>query len=120
MGKDEGELELVAHGLGVATAGAELGGVSVYLAEIAKPGHRGFYVAWQSASQQVAVLFAALLGLQMLQANLSGINRIDPRARPPLLEGVANRRTACGGEPERASKARGRSRALASGSDRAE
>ena len=27
--------------------------------------------------------FAALLGLQMLQANLSGINSIDPRAKPP-------------------------------------
>ena len=44
------------------SAGAELGGVSVYLAEIAKPGRRGFYVSWQSASQQVAVLFAAALG----------------------------------------------------------
>ena len=44
------------------SAGAELGGVSVYLAEIAKPGRRGFYVSWQSASQQVAVLFAATLG----------------------------------------------------------
>ncbi len=45
------------------SAGAELGGVSVYLAEIAKPGQRGFYVAWQSASQQVAVVFAAALGV---------------------------------------------------------
>ncbi|GAB2563335.1 MFS transporter [Dyella jejuensis] len=45
------------------SAGVELGGVSVYLAEIATPGHRGFYCAWQSASQQVAVVFAALLGL---------------------------------------------------------
>jgi MFS family permease len=43
--------------------GAEAGGVSVYLSEIATPGHRGFYVAWQSASNQVAVIFAALLGL---------------------------------------------------------
>lgn len=47
------------------SAGAELGGVSVYLSEIAKPGHRGFYVAWQSASQQVAVLFAAALGFAL-------------------------------------------------------
>ena len=38
------------------SAGAELGGVSVYLAEIATPGRRGFYTAWQSGSQQVAVV----------------------------------------------------------------
>jgi MFS family permease len=44
------------------SAGVELGGVSVYLAEIATPGHRGFYVSWQSASQQVAVVFAGVLG----------------------------------------------------------
>jgi MFS family permease len=37
--------------------------VSVYLSEIAAPGHKGFYVSWQSASQQVAVMFAALLGV---------------------------------------------------------
>src|SRR5262249_59671254 len=36
---------------------------SVYLAEIATPGHKGFYVSWQSASQQAAVMFAALLGV---------------------------------------------------------
>lgn len=47
------------------SAGAELGGVSVYLSEIAKPGRRGFYVSWQSASQQVAVLFAAALGFAL-------------------------------------------------------
>ena len=45
------------------SAGMELGGVSVYLSEIATPGHKGFYVSWQSASQQVAVMFAALLGI---------------------------------------------------------
>jgi MFS family permease len=44
------------------SAGVELGGVSVYLAEIATPGHRGFYCSWQSASQQVAVIFTAALG----------------------------------------------------------
>ena len=44
------------------SAGVELGGVSVYLSEIATPGKKGFYVPWQSASQQVAVVFAALLG----------------------------------------------------------
>jgi MFS family permease len=45
------------------SAGVELGGVSVYLAEIATPGHKGFYCAWQSASQQVSVMTAALLGV---------------------------------------------------------
>ena len=47
------------------SAGVELGGVSVYLAEIATPGNRGFYTAWQSASQQVAVMFAALIGVAL-------------------------------------------------------
>ncbi len=44
------------------SAGVELGGVSVYLSEMATPGHRGFYVSWQSASQQVAIMVAAALG----------------------------------------------------------
>ncbi|ESS41607.1 proline/betaine transporter [Burkholderia cenocepacia] len=44
------------------SAGAELGGVSVYLAEMATPGHKGFYTSWQSASQQVAIVIAAALG----------------------------------------------------------
>jgi MHS family citrate/tricarballylate:H+ symporter-like MFS transporter len=44
------------------SAGAELGGVSVYLSEMATPGHKGFYTAWQSASQQVAIVLAAALG----------------------------------------------------------
>jgi MHS family citrate/tricarballylate:H+ symporter-like MFS transporter len=45
------------------SAGVELGGVSVYLSEIATPGHKGFYVSWQSGSQQIAVMFVALLGV---------------------------------------------------------
>jgi len=45
------------------SAGVELGGVSVYLSEIATKGNKGFYVSWQSGSQQVAVAFAALLGV---------------------------------------------------------
>src|SRR3954471_3924542 len=45
------------------SAGVELGGVSVYLSEIATPGNKGFYVAWQSASQQVAIMVAAVIGL---------------------------------------------------------
>jgi MFS family permease len=47
------------------SAGAELGNVSVYLAEIAPPGRTGFYVSWQSASQQVAVIVAALVGVAL-------------------------------------------------------
>ncbi|HEX3948899.1 MAG TPA: MFS transporter [Steroidobacteraceae bacterium] len=50
------------------SAGMELGGVSVYLSEIATPGHKGFYVSWQSGSQQVAVMFAALVGVFLSRA----------------------------------------------------
>lgn len=45
------------------SAGASVGGVSVYLSEIATPGCRGFYVSWQSASQQAAVMLASLAGI---------------------------------------------------------
>ena len=55
------------------SAGVELGGVSVYLFEIAPPARRGFFVSWQSATQQLAVVFAALLGL-FLTANISATN----------------------------------------------
>lgn len=44
------------------SAGVELGGVSVYLSEMATSGHKGFFVSWQSASQQVAIIVAAALG----------------------------------------------------------
>jgi MHS family citrate/tricarballylate:H+ symporter-like MFS transporter len=44
------------------SAGVELGGVSVYLSEMATPGHKGFYVSWQSGSQQVAIVAAAAIG----------------------------------------------------------
>src|SRR4030081_2788439 len=70
------------------SAGMELGGVSVYLSEIATPGHKGFYVSWQSASQQAAVMFAALTGVVL--------NAILPRDamaawgwRVPLFIGCA-------------------------------
>ena len=49
------------------SAGAELGGVSVYLAEMATPGRKGFYTSWQSASQQVAIVVAAALGYTLNQ-----------------------------------------------------
>ena len=45
------------------SAGVELGGVSVYLSEIATPGNRGFYTSFQSSSQQVAIFVASLIGL---------------------------------------------------------
>jgi MHS family citrate/tricarballylate:H+ symporter-like MFS transporter len=47
------------------SAGVELGGVSVYLAEIATPGNRGFYTSFQSSSQQVAIFVAAIIGFAL-------------------------------------------------------
>ena len=68
------------------SAGVEIGGVSVYLAEIAPPTHRGFYVAWQSASQQIAVMFAALLGV-VLSTALRPEQMLSWGWRIPLLLG---------------------------------
>ncbi|MFZ1174244.1 MAG: MFS transporter [Bradyrhizobium sp.] len=47
------------------SAGVELGGVSVYLSEIATPGNKGFYTSFQSASQQVAIFVAATIGFAL-------------------------------------------------------
>jgi len=68
------------------SAGMELGGVSVYLSEIATPGHKGFYVSWQSGSQQVAVMFAASLGV-ILNSGLSTERMQRWGWRVPLLLG---------------------------------
>jgi MFS family permease len=68
------------------SAGMEVGGVSVYLSEIATPGHKGFYVSWQSASQSVAVMSAALLGM-MLSSFLSTQQMALWGWRIPLLVG---------------------------------
>jgi metabolite-proton symporter len=68
------------------SAGVELGGVSVYLSEIATPGRKGFFVAWQSGSQQVAVMFAAVIGL-VLTSTLSGIQIQEWGWRIPFLAG---------------------------------
>ena len=68
------------------SAGVELGGASVYLAEIATPGRRGFYTAWQSGSQQVAVMFAAVLGL-ILSRTLRPEEMAGWGWRVPLLLG---------------------------------
>ncbi|MET3971036.1 MHS family citrate/tricarballylate:H+ symporter-like MFS transporter [Bradyrhizobium sp. JR7.2] len=50
------------------SAGVEVGGVSVYLSEIATPGNRGFYTSFQSSSQQVAIFVAALIGYFLSEA----------------------------------------------------
>jgi MFS family permease len=68
------------------SAGMELGGVSVYLSEIATPGHKGFYVSWQSGSQQVAVMFAALVGV-VLSVKLPPEKMTAWGWRVPLLLG---------------------------------
>jgi len=70
------------------SAGMELGGVSVYLAEIATPGHKGFYVSWQSASQQIAVIAAALIGV-VLSSVLTPAQMTGWGWRVPLLLGCA-------------------------------
>ncbi|HBV39299.1 MAG TPA: citrate-proton symporter, partial [Erwinia sp.] len=68
------------------SAGAELGGVSVYLAEIATPGRKGFYTSWQSASQQVAIMVAAAMGFT-LNATLAESAIRDWGWRLPFLFG---------------------------------
>ncbi len=70
------------------SAGVELGVVSVYLAEIATPGHSGFYVSWQSASQQVAVMAASLSGFA-LHSWLAAEDRHSWGWRIPFLFGCA-------------------------------
>jgi MFS family permease len=68
------------------SAGVELGGVSVYLSEIATPGHKGFYVSWQSGSQQVAVVFAGVLGYAL--SNLLPPDQLDAWGwRIPMIIG---------------------------------
>ena len=82
------------------SAGAELGGVSVYLAEMATPGNKGFYVSWQSGSQQVAIMVAALIGYVLNQAMApqamcrlglahSVLHRLHDRAVPLLHSAFA-------------------------------
>ena len=68
------------------SAGVELGGVSVYLAEIAPPGRVGFFCSWQSASQQVAVAVAAIIGV-VLTLSLTPDQMASWGWRVPLLFG---------------------------------
>jgi len=70
------------------SAGVEVGGVSVYLAEIAGPSNKGFMVSWQSASQQLAVVFAALIGV----VAAAGLTKAEMSAwgwRLPFIIGCA-------------------------------
>ncbi|MFL9926099.1 MFS transporter [Herbaspirillum lusitanum] len=68
------------------SAGVELGGVSVYLSEMATPGNKGFYVSWQSASQQVAIIVAAAIGYA-LNVTLSPADVSDWGWRIPFFIG---------------------------------
>jgi MHS family citrate/tricarballylate:H+ symporter-like MFS transporter len=68
------------------SAGVELGGVSVYLSEMATPGHKGFYVSWQSCSQQIAIMFAASMGY-FLNRFLSAAEMNDWGWRIPFFVG---------------------------------
>ena len=70
------------------SAGVELGSTSVFLADLAPPGQRGLYVSLQSASQQVAVIVAASLGV-VLEAWLSPARMDAWGWRIPLLIGCA-------------------------------
>jgi MHS family citrate/tricarballylate:H+ symporter-like MFS transporter len=70
------------------SAGVELGGVSVYLAEMATPGRKGFYVSWQSASQQMAIIVAAAIGYG-INAQLSAQDIAGWGWRVPFFVGCA-------------------------------
>src|SRR3984957_8764374 len=70
------------------SAGMELGGVSVFLSEIAPPGRKGFCVSWQSGSQQIAVMFAASVGV-VLSSTLAPAAMASWGWRIPLLLGCA-------------------------------
>ena len=70
------------------SAGVEVGGVSVYLSEIAPANRKGFFVAWQSGSQQLAVVFAASIGM-VLTSWLSPAEMKEWGWRIPFLIGCA-------------------------------
>src|SRR5258707_5652697 len=66
--------------------GVEAGGVNVYLAEIATPKNRGFYCAWQAASQALGVMAATGLG-PAVPASLAASAMGGWGRRAPLLPG---------------------------------
>ena len=84
------------------SAGVELGGVSVYLSEMATPGNKGFYVSWQSASQQVAIMVSAVLGYGLSQWLTPG--QVGAQGRGQLFRGGFGHENSrylkpCGGFP---------------------
>jgi MFS family permease len=68
------------------SAGAEFGGVAIYLSEIATPGRHGFYCSWQAVSQQVAVVFSAAFGFA-LASSIAPAEMTAWGWRVPLLVG---------------------------------
>ncbi len=70
------------------SAGAELGGVVVYLAEIAQPNRRAFYTCFQVCSQQFAVMTASIAGIILLYT-LTPTEMGEWGWRLPLLFGCA-------------------------------
>jgi MFS family permease len=70
------------------SAGVEIGGASIYLAEVATPGRKGFFVALQTGSQQIGVMFTAALGLY-LTTRLTPAQMTQWGWRVPLLVGCA-------------------------------
>ena len=66
--------------------GVEAGGVNVYLSEIATPKNRGFYCAWQAASQALGVMVATGLGA-VLTATLTASDMEAWGWRVPLIVG---------------------------------
>jgi len=66
--------------------GVESSGVNIYLAEIATPGNRGFYVAWQNASQGLTAILAASVGIGLASA-LSNEQMMSWGWRVPFIIG---------------------------------
>lgn len=64
--------------------GGEVGPATVFLAEAASHGRRGFYVSWQLASQGLAVMAAGLLGV-VLSMTLSAHQLADWGWRVPFV-----------------------------------
>ena len=60
------------------SAGAEFGGVAIYLSEISTPGRHGFYCSWQAVSQQVAVVCASLFGVALAAVAISMLSMASP------------------------------------------
>jgi MFS transporter, MHS family, citrate/tricarballylate:H+ symporter len=52
--------------------GGEGGGVGIYLAEIATPGHRGFYCAFTVVAASAAVVFSAAFGIGLVHVLTPG------------------------------------------------